>query len=111
MNITYKLQNEKYNELLSRIVTPYQYETNSLIQNEIESADRIFILGFSYADENMTVLNLKDSIKEDCRIYCCVYGLKDIEINAIRETYFTDSEILLGNQTMIQQDFCKNTGF
>ncbi len=82
--------------ILDNIITPFEYTPNDEIQKEINSADRIFFLGFAYHKENMDVLNIGNSIKDDCRIYCCCYGLSKIEIEEVEDTYFSGLTVEFG---------------
>jgi len=50
----------------------------------IESAERIFFLGFGYAEENLELLKIRDLLHGNQRVYGTVLGLTDREINRIK---------------------------
>jgi hypothetical protein len=49
----------------------------------LESAERIFFLGFGYAPENMEVLNLPDLIPPGCEVYGTAFGMMAKEVEDI----------------------------
>jgi hypothetical protein len=52
-----------------------------------EYAERIFFLGFGYADENMEVLNLYKIIRNHQEVFGTAYGLSEREIADIHEKF------------------------
>ena len=52
---------------------------------EISAADRIFFLGFAYADENMEALGLPDVLNPKQYIYGTALGFVQKEINLVRD--------------------------
>lgn len=64
------------------------YEQSATINEEarklIREADRIFFLGFGYADENLKILGLPDSLDFRLKIYGTAFGNTQREISAIK---------------------------
>jgi hypothetical protein len=52
----------------------------------LESAERIFFLGFGYASENMEVLNLLELIAPGCEVYGTAFTMEAREVEHIRHT-------------------------
>ncbi len=55
-------------------------ENRELIDQSLQSAQRIFFLGFGYADENLDVLNLTENLNNNQQIFGTAYGLTKNEI-------------------------------
>ena len=51
----------------------------------IKKADRIFILGFGYANENLSILDLPNLLNSNQRVYGTAYNLTESEIRDVRE--------------------------
>lgn len=52
----------------------------------LESAERIFFLGFGYAPENMEVLKLPELIPPGCEVYGTAFNMMDKEVEDILHT-------------------------
>jgi len=53
-------------------------------QNLIKQAGKIFFLGFGYAPENMSVLDLPALIPQNCLVYGTAFGTNDKEVKRTR---------------------------
>ncbi|MCK4654077.1 MAG: hypothetical protein KAU01_06505 [Candidatus Cloacimonetes bacterium] len=56
----------------------------------IKNAKRIFFLGFGFAKENLEILNIKNSINANQKIYGTAYGFTPKEIQKIK-SYFSET--------------------
>lgn len=59
------------------------YEIGNIIMN----AERIFFLGFSYADENLEVLEIPKILNKEQWVYGTVYGMTENEMKKIRTKF------------------------
>lgn len=59
-------------------------EARQLLMN----ADRIFFLGFGYAEENMKLLNFPGVVKPGQKVYGTAKGLSGKEISDVKDSYF-----------------------
>jgi len=72
----------------SNIRTIYEEKENPELieaQNLLKQAREIFFLGFGYARENMSVLNLPASIPQNCWVYGTAFGGNNEEVKRIRK--------------------------
>ncbi len=60
---------------------------NIEIGNLIINAERIFFLGFSYADENLAMLDIPEVLNQKHRIYGTAFGMTENEINKIKSKF------------------------
>jgi len=70
----------------NKIRTIYEVKENPELkeaQSLLKQADKIYFLGFGFAQENMKVLGLPGLIPEECQIFGTVLGLESKEINDI----------------------------
>lgn len=56
------------------------------IHDEINSAKKIFILGFGYASENLEVLQLKQNIRDKKKVFCTAKNFSKYRIEKLRNT-------------------------
>ena len=75
------------------------------IDSILQKAKRIFFLGFGFAEENLEVLNLKNNINANQKIYGTAKGLTKNEISKIK-LYF-DKTHKAGNPDLRIED-CDN---
>lgn len=66
------------------------------IAEEIKKADRIFILGFGFAEENLSLLNFKNNIIKNVEVYATAYLMSEKKIQNLTQT-------LLPSQVKIEQ--------
>ena len=66
-----------YQDAIQRIKILHEREKTDAerISRLIGDAERIFFLGFGFAEENVALLNLKDNIRHKIDIYCTSFGL------------------------------------
>lgn len=76
-----------------RLIDEREKADTSSIINLLKEAERIFFLGFSFADENMEILNIPNSIDHIPWIYGTAYGMTDNEIRKIRGKFFYNISI------------------
>lgn len=57
----------------------------------ISSYDRVFFLGFGYAEENMKVLNLPECLRKGQKVYGTAFNNSENEIEKIRQKFFEKS--------------------
>lgn len=62
---------------------------NDDIIYEISHTNRIFFLGFGYAEENMSILGIPEFVKNDHLIFGTAQGCSEKEINDIKNKYFS----------------------
>lgn len=58
--------------------------------NLIMNAERIFFLGFSYADENLEMLEIPKVLHKEQWVFGTAYGMTENEINKIRAKFSPD---------------------
>ncbi len=76
------------NSYSSNIKTIYEQDNDSELEDVEElltDADQIFYLGFGYAEENMDILKVPETINSSVPIYGTAFGLSKKEILDIRE--------------------------
>lgn len=69
--------------LIDERITKKNLELGNLIMN----AERIFFLGFSYADENLAMLDIPEVLSQKHWIFGTAYGMTDNEIRKIRSKF------------------------
>jgi len=67
-----------------KLIDERDISDKSNLRSLIEKAERIFFLGFSYAEENLQILDIPNSINEKKIIYGTAYDLTENEIKKIR---------------------------
>lgn len=73
----------------SNIITIYEQQDNpelSEAKTLINQAEQIFFLGFGYAPENMSVLNLTGLIPPNCQVYGTAFGMVEKEVKDVLHT-------------------------
>lgn len=70
------------------------------IYYEIESAKKIFILGFGFAKENLEILNLHNHIKGNKEVVCTAMKLSKSKIDKLKETLIPGPFLKLNNVTI-----------
>lgn len=75
-----------HRDATNRIKTLHEREKTDTerISRLIGDAERIFFLGFGFAEENLDLLNLKKNVKKRVEIYSTAYGLSESKREAIR---------------------------
>lgn len=87
-------------DLITQIETPYTNATPvkcRINKDLLDKAKKIFFLGFGYAEENMKILDIPNSLKADQMIYGTAMGKSIKEISDIRNAFgeiFKDNENL-----------------
>jgi hypothetical protein len=71
-----------------------------IIHDEINSARKIFILGFGFAKENLEVLNLHDNIKGNKDVFCTAMKLSKYKIEKLKDTLIPGPFLKLNNVTI-----------
>lgn len=86
--VDYKPQtNESLLQRAANVRTIYEEKENPELieaQNLLKQAKRLFILGFGYAPENMSVLGLPALIPQTCWVYGTAFGANEKEVKRIR---------------------------
>lgn len=83
---------QKYNLLDSlkeniKLIDEREGKKNYEIGNLLKDAERIFFLGFSYADENLTVLDIPQVLNQNQWIFGTAFGMTENEIRKIRNKF------------------------
>ncbi len=71
----------------------------------ISNAERIFILGFGYAEENLKLLALPESIADIKEVYGTNYGIVPRRFNGIKRQYFPQQSGM-GKRGVFEQFGC-----
>jgi hypothetical protein len=90
--INYKGYLQKYHSLNTlkdgiHLIDERQTKKNMELGNLIMNAERIFFLGFSYADENLEKLEIPKVLKQDQQVFGTAYGMTENEIGKIRNKF------------------------
>ncbi len=92
-------------ELLDNIKIIENYESAKKFQEIIKGKKRIFILGFSFDDNNLKNLGIEEVITLDQKIYATTKGLNSEEVEKIEYRFFTAAKRNSYNKTMGPTEF------
>jgi len=76
----------------------------SKISKLIGDAERIFFLGFGFAEENLALLNFNNNVKKRVEVYSTTYGLSESKREAIRWTLANAIKIHFKNDNIRARD-------
>lgn len=80
------------------------------IADEIKKADRIFILGFGFADENLSLLNFRNNIIKYVEVYATSYLMSEKKIQSLTNTLLPGQfNLEHGGIGLIPKPFIANT--
>lgn len=90
--IGYKGYQPSYNTLERlqeniKLIDEREAKKNTQFGNFIMQAERIFFLGFSYADENLHILDIPEIITKEQYIYGTAFGMTENEIGKIKAKF------------------------
>ena len=108
-----KISFEQLKELIKNILTIHDFDSKKHDQSNIieiiKKAERLFFLGFGFAQENMKTLGLSTPQKGK-KIFATAYGYLEEEINNIKRTFdprlLTQNDLLYG-ETKVDNTNCK----
>ncbi len=95
--LPYKGYRQSFNLLNSlknniQLIDEREANKNMKLSKEIKNAERIFFLGFSYADENLEMLDIPNVLNKDQWIYGTAFGMTENEIRKIKRKFLDKVE-------------------